>query len=144
MAGCEEVGGGETRASIKASATRFASVGPSRLVRGKSRLSGHGAEVPAAARVMTVAASPDPSRVVMTTTDSNAWGGNSGHTYTLTRRSDGGTDVDAVVVRDGKNFKGHFLGVVLGSVGKSRLTKAFHNSVQAVEVQNHLTKVAQS
>ncbi|MFD9668423.1 hypothetical protein ACFWAY_43710, partial [Rhodococcus sp. NPDC059968] len=44
--------------------------------------------------------------VVMTTTDSNLWGGNSGHTYTLTPRPDGTTDVDAVVVRDGKNLKG--------------------------------------
>ena len=31
----------------------------------------------------------DPNRVVMTTTDSNVWGGNSGHTYTFTRRDDG-------------------------------------------------------
>jgi hypothetical protein len=30
----------------------------------------------------------------MTTTDSNAWGGRSGHTYTLTPRPDGTTDVD--------------------------------------------------
>ena len=26
----------------------------------------------------------DPNRVVLTTTDSNVWGGRSGHTYTLT------------------------------------------------------------
>src|SRR5215475_13209265 len=48
----------------------------------------------------------DPHRIVMKTTDSNTWGGTSGHTYTLTERSDGTTDVDAVVVRDGKTFKG--------------------------------------
>src|SRR3954453_14180428 len=41
----------------------------------------------------------DPDRVVMTTTDSNLWGGASGHTYTFTRQSDGTTDVDVVVVR---------------------------------------------
>src|SRR5262249_53234743 len=35
----------------------------------------------------------DPNRVVMTTTDSNLWGGASGHTYTFTRRPDGRTDV---------------------------------------------------
>src|SRR6185312_15378108 len=35
-------------------------------------------------------------RVVATTTDSNAWGRASGHTYTLTPRSDGATDVDLV------------------------------------------------
>ena len=47
----------------------------------------------------------DPNRVVMTTTDSNIWGGDSGHTYTFTRQPDGTTDVDVVVVRDGKNLK---------------------------------------
>ena len=40
----------------------------------------------------------DPTRVVMTTTDSNLWKNGSGHTYTFTRRSDGTTDVNAVVV----------------------------------------------
>ena len=46
----------------------------------------------------------------MTTTDSNLWGGNSGHIYTFTRKPDGTTDLDAVVVRDGKNLKGRVLG----------------------------------
>ena len=31
----------------------------------------------------------DPHRVVLTTTDSNVWGGGSGHTYTLTRQPTG-------------------------------------------------------
>ena len=48
----------------------------------------------------------DPSRVVLTTADSNVWGGASGHTYTFTRRRDGTTDIDVVVVRDGKNVRG--------------------------------------
>jgi hypothetical protein len=78
----------------------------------------------------------DPNRVVMTTTDSNLWGGASGHTYTFTRRSDGKTDLDAVVVRDGKNLKGQLLGLVLGTVGKGVLEKAFDNSVKAIEVRN--------
>src|SRR4026207_1953791 len=56
----------------------------------------------------------DPNHVVLTTTDSNLWGGASGHTYTFTRRPDGLTDIDVVVVRDGKNLKGWFLGLVLG------------------------------
>jgi hypothetical protein len=72
----------------------------------------------------------------MTTIDSNVWGGRSGHTYTITRNDNGTTDVDAVVVREGKNFKGHFLGAVLGSVGKSKLTKAFANTVKAIEARN--------
>jgi len=78
----------------------------------------------------------DPNRVVMRTTDSNIWGGRSGHVYTFTRRPDGKTDVDAVVVRDGKNLKGRLLGLVLGTVGKSVLTKAFESTVKAIEARN--------
>src|SRR5262245_52542798 len=78
----------------------------------------------------------DPNRVVMTTTDSNVWGGASGHTYTFTRRPDGKTDLDAVVVRQGKNLKGRMLGLVLGTVGKGVLKKAFDNSVTAIEARN--------
>jgi hypothetical protein len=79
----------------------------------------------------------DPNHVVARTTDSNTWGGRSGHTYTFTRNANGTTDIDYVVVREGKNFKGRFLGVVLGSVGKSKLVKAFDNSVKAIEARNY-------
>ena len=79
----------------------------------------------------------DPNRVVLTTTDSNAWGGASGHTYTFTRNADGTTAIDYVVVREGKNLKGRFLGIVLGSVGKSKLEKAFAGSVKAIEARNY-------
>jgi len=48
----------------------------------------------------------NPNRVLLTTTDSNLWGGASGHTYTFTRLPNGTTDIDAVVVRDGKNLRG--------------------------------------
>jgi hypothetical protein len=78
----------------------------------------------------------DPNRVVMTTTDSNVWGGASSHTYTFTRQSDGTTEVDAVVVREGKNLRGRMLGAVLGSVGKSRLAKEFGKTVKAIEARN--------
>jgi hypothetical protein len=78
----------------------------------------------------------DPDRVVMTTTDSNLWGGGSGHTYTFSRRPDGRTDVDAVVVREGKNLKGRALGFVVGTIGKRVLTKAFENTVKAIEARN--------
>ena len=74
----------------------------------------------------------DRNRVVMKTTDSNLWGGNSGHTYTFTRRPDGTTEVDAVVVRDGKNLKGRALGLVLGTVGRGVLEKAFGNTIKAI------------
>jgi hypothetical protein len=78
----------------------------------------------------------DPNHVVLTTTDSNVWGGASGHTYTFTRRPDGTTDIDVVVVRDGKNFKGRVLGLVLGTIGKRVLKSAFENSVEAIEMRN--------
>jgi hypothetical protein len=70
----------------------------------------------------------DPNRVVLTTTDSNAWGGDSGHTYTFTRNPDGTTDIDYVVVREGKNLKGWLLELVLGTVGKGNLEKAAQGS----------------
>jgi hypothetical protein len=78
----------------------------------------------------------DPHRVVLTTTDSNVWGGASGHTYSFTRRPDGTTDIDVAVVRDGKNFKGWVLGLVLKTIGKRVLKGAFENSVDAIEVRN--------
>ena len=78
----------------------------------------------------------DPDRVVIKTTDSNTWGGDSGHTYTFKRNPDGTTDIDYVVVRQGKNLKGRFLGLVLGSVGKGRLETAFVNSIKAIEARN--------
>jgi hypothetical protein len=78
----------------------------------------------------------DPTHVVMTTTDSNLWGGRSGHTYTLTRRPDGKTDLDAVVVRDGKNFKGRALGLALGIFGERVLGKELEKSVKAIEDRN--------
>jgi hypothetical protein len=78
----------------------------------------------------------DPNRVVMSTTDSNVWGGASGHTYTFTPRPDGRTDLAAVVVREGKNLKGRVLGLVLGTIGKRVLRRAFENTVKAVEARN--------
>jgi hypothetical protein len=78
----------------------------------------------------------DPNRVVLTTTDSNTWGGNSGHTYTFTRQPDGTTEVDVVVVRDGKNLKGQALGLVLAIFGKRLLGKEFGKTVKAIEARN--------
>ena len=79
----------------------------------------------------------DVERVVLTTTDSNAWGGASGHTYTFTRNPDGTTDIDYVVVREGKNLKGRILALVFRTVGKSKLETAFANSVKAIEARNY-------
>jgi len=84
----------------------------------------------------------NPDRVVLTTTDSNLWGGASGHTYTFTRQPDGKTDIDVVIVRDGKNLKGKLLGAFVGTFGKSVLQKAFHNSVKAIERRNNTVRAA--
>jgi len=81
----------------------------------------------------------DPNHVVLTTIDSNLWGGASRHTYTFTRQPNGSTDIDVEVVREGKNFKGRLLGFVLRTIGRSVLEKAFVNSVKAIEARNGLT-----
>jgi hypothetical protein len=78
----------------------------------------------------------DPNRVVMTTTDSNVWGGNSGHTYTFTPQPNGTTDLDAVVVREGKNLKGRALAIVLAIFGKRVLGKGLGKTVKAIEARN--------
>ncbi|HEY2196911.1 MAG TPA: hypothetical protein VGH69_04250 [Mycobacterium sp.] len=78
----------------------------------------------------------DRNHVKLTTTDSNMFGGASGYTYTLTRQSDGLTDVDVVIVREGKNLKGKVLAGVLGTVGKRSLAKAFATSVKAIQARS--------
>jgi hypothetical protein len=78
----------------------------------------------------------DPNRVVMTTTDSNLWGGASGHTYTFTPQPDGTTDLDVVVVREGKNIKGRALAIVLAIFGKRVLGKELGKTVKAIEARN--------
>jgi len=82
----------------------------------------------------------DPNRVVLTTTDSNTWGGASGHTYTFTRQPNGTTGIDLVVVREGKNLKGWLLGLVVGTIGRGVLERAFENSVKAIEARNATAK----
>ena len=83
----------------------------------------------------------NPEHIVLKTTDSNVWGGRSGHTYTLTRQPDGTTDVDVVIVREGKNFRGLVLSGLLGTVAKGVLRKAFVNSVKAIEVRSDASTV---
>lgn len=82
----------------------------------------------------------DPNQAILKTTDSNVWGGASGHTYAFARRPDG-THIDVVVVREGKNFKGWLLGLLLGTIGKRVLEKAFDNSVRAIEARNSFLRL---
>ena len=81
----------------------------------------------------------DPNHVKLTTTDSNMFGGASGYTYTFRRQPNGTTDVDVVIVREGKNLMGRVLAGVLGTIGKRRLEKAFVNSVKAIEARSDAT-----
>jgi hypothetical protein len=84
----------------------------------------------------------DPKHIVLTTTDSNLWGGNSGHTYSLTRQPNGMTDIDVVIVRQGRNLKGRLLGAFLGIVGKGQLEKWFAKTLKAIEERNYKISVA--
>jgi hypothetical protein len=84
----------------------------------------------------------DPEHVVLTTTDSNLWGGHSGHTYNLTPQPDGTTGIDVTIVREGKNLKGRLLGGFLGVVGKRSLIKAFDNTVKAIDARYETTPAA--
>ena len=78
----------------------------------------------------------DPNRVVLTTTDSNVWAGESGHTYTFTRHPNGINDIDVIVIREGKNLKGRVLGFVLRTIGRQVLERAFKSSVKTIEARN--------
>jgi len=113
--------------------------------RNAERLQHAASEINALSTAAFDAADPsDPNHVVLTTTDSNTWGGASDYTYTFTRRPDGLTDIDVVVVREGKNLKGRLLGVVLGTIGTGVLKKAFENSVRAIEARNGGARAARS
>ena len=85
----------------------------------------------------------DPGRVTMTTTDSNVWGDGSGHTYTFTGRPDGSTEVNVVIVRQGKNLKGRLLAILLGTGGKRVLEKRFAKTVKAIEARNDAARTAE-
>ena len=78
----------------------------------------------------------DPHRVVMTTTDSNAWGDGSSWTYSLARQPDGTTDVDLVVVREPKNAKGRLLAIGLGVIGKGFLGRELRRTIKAIEARS--------
>ncbi len=78
----------------------------------------------------------DPSRVVLTTTDSNVWGGNSGHTYTFTRSPDGTTGIDVDIVREGKNAKGRALEIAVRLIGKPMLDKQLGATLKAIEARD--------
>jgi len=65
-------------------------------------------------------------------------------TYTLTPRPDGGTDVDAVVVREGKNLKGRLVAILLSTGGQRVLANALAKTVKAIEARNYQPGQVQS
>jgi hypothetical protein len=62
-------------------------------------------------------------------------GGNSGHTYSLTKAPDGTTNVDVVVVREGKNFKGRVLEVAVRIIGKRMLEQQLGKTLKTIEAR---------
>ena len=82
----------------------------------------------------------DPNCAVLTTTDSNVWECGSSYTYTFTRQANGPTDIDARVAREGKNFKGWALCLLLRTFGRDFLTRAFQYAIKAIEAQNSIAQ----
>jgi hypothetical protein len=60
----------------------------------------------------------------------------------LHAQANGTTDIDVVVVGDGKNFRGQMLGFVLGTIGRVVLERAFESSVKAIETRNSASREA--
>jgi hypothetical protein len=74
---------------------------------------------------------------------SESWG-QGGYTYTFTRRHDGMTDVDVVVVPEGKNLKGRLVWLVVRTVGKRFLVHRFQETVRAIEARQYGASAATS
>lgn len=77
----------------------------------------------------------DPRHIVLRTVDSNTWGRNSGHTYTLTPQPDGTTAIDVVVVREGKNLKGRLFELLVALAGPRFLRNDFAKTLRAIEAR---------
>ena len=72
-----------------------------------------------------------------------SWG-QGGYTYTFTRRDDGMTDVDVVVVPEGKNLRGRLVGLVVGTVGKRIVVHKFRKTSRAIEARRYEASPATS
>jgi hypothetical protein len=80
---------------------------------------------------------------VITDTDSNGWGGETGYVDTLSARPDGLTDIDENVIRDGKNLKGRIIGFGLGTpLGKHIFEKGLTSTVLAIEARTTTLQMA--
>ena len=84
----------------------------------------------------------DPTRIVITDTDSNVWGGRSGYVYTLSARPDGRTDIDEVVTRDGKPQRPHHRLRPRQCHRQAHLRKSLTGTVKAIEARTTTTAQA--
>jgi len=64
-------------------------------------------------------------------------------TLAFTGRPDGRTEVNVVIVRQGKNLKGRMLAILLGTGGKRVPEKRFGKSVKAIEARNDAARTAE-
>jgi hypothetical protein len=76
-----------------------------------------------------------PNVVSLTTTDSNAWSTGSTWVYTLTPRADGGTDIDLVLARKGRNARGRVGAGLMAVGGKSLVGADLRRTIKAIEQQ---------
>jgi hypothetical protein len=74
-----------------------------------------------------------PNRVTMVTTDSNIWGRASGHEYTVLPNPDGGSTINVVIVRQGRNVKGVLIGALAALVGKRYIRRELRKSIAVIE-----------
>ena len=74
-----------------------------------------------------------PNRVTMATTDSNIWGRASGHDYTLVPNQNGGSTINVVIVRQGRNVKGVLIGALAALIGKPFIRRELRKSIAAIE-----------
>jgi hypothetical protein len=74
-----------------------------------------------------------PNMVRLTTIDSNIWSSKSSWVYTLTSRSDGGTEIDLVVVRTGRNAKGRLAAGLVAVAGRWLIGRDLRHTLRAIE-----------
>jgi hypothetical protein len=74
-----------------------------------------------------------PNVVRLITLDSNIWSKGSGWVYTLTPRAEGGTDVDLVVVHEGRNTRGRLAAAGMVLAGKWILGRDLRRTLSAIE-----------
>jgi Polyketide cyclase / dehydrase and lipid transport. len=79
----------------------------------------------------------DPRRITMKTTDSNLWGGRSGHTYTFTPRPGGTTDWTPSWSARARTSRDDCSQILLTTGGKRVLGKALAKTVKAIEARNY-------